>query len=1077
MSEKEEIDTSNEDKDRKNPEKTSEGNSLSLCSNENNSAVSENVSQSAAEEGSGDDLGRILQVMLQKPEDPETVLTEKLKAFTHTKAGTDNGDHTAKAKVSNTGDKNIEDINIDTDAKISEMNVIITHKAESNIGFHDDIDDEDIELRWDDDDDDGNNLAADDDNTVAKIDEFLSEDQLLEEPSDVITKEMPEGMSEIPNSSEDKLESDILKDKSEENIQTDDKSRKIDTTKEHVSSLNLDNPSVKAANEKSLEKKFLKDPDLNAEAIDSPEMDFGILQEREDLNTEAINSPEMDFDILKETDLNAEDINSPETKDPAEECVDQDDVSFPEEEIMEESVKQVITPTEEIVGEKTMVEKLEESETDSAVWVKAEAKTVPEKKSMVKEVEEILGEKHMVGKLEESKIDKGKQLIAKAKSLLEEESMVEELEKSQMSSAEHLIADTKSLLVEKIIAEVGKPELSSAMQVIAETKDILVEKSNEKEVEKSEISSELQSVDEAEEILGEESMIKPIKVTGPIKINLLKKVTVQKHTKVIPENIIKDQLLAESQNTAKAEIANFKMSSFTDVILSKESDDVLLEQNLLEEAEEKSSVTIPEKGIESSIKIPEKVVSMNKEDDDVLLEDKLLEDTETAEVIFESDVTMEVDDDKKGELLKEDNRQDDCCTPMDVDIADQSIEEQAKNENKIVDQSMGDQSDIEKKKTAHSIDDQTNVEKVNIDELTDEVQSMEQCDEHANTMEKIIEQTIIVGAKKTVEIVKDAPSENESKSEEKIVDDAKSEKVEQVIADAKKMEDNKKEQLAIETNISEQIIKSSEELISNSSNDTTEDLDTSATDNTKFEVEIKDQIESETPKEISESVNKDTDLDKPKNIKETVDPVTSLDKNDDDDVSLKDSSIFFEDSPGPIKTNHGLHKPDVMLEIPTQELIDIDDTDFSMNLDQSDVMVNLNDVYEEAEHEKTVDETVPHEVNEKTIDQTTDVDTVKDQSVDQTHDDNIINEKSVDQKAENTETIITEDITVTANQENIVAESTESQVQKDSEIVENDKKEEETVATIEENMEKMFAHDESDAPKEVPQSVGKLFFE
>ncbi|XP_047038698.1 histone-lysine N-methyltransferase SETDB1-A isoform X2 [Helicoverpa zea] len=99
----------------------------------------------------------------------------------------------------------------------------------------------------------------------------------------------------------------------------------------------------------------------------------------------------------------------------------------------------------------------------------------------------------------------------------------------------------------------------------------------------------------------------------------------------------------------------------------------------------------------------------------------------------------------------------------------------------------------------------------------------------------------------------------------------------------------------------------------------------------------KENIEKSLPEEAIQ-------LENDKEITET----KTLDKTlENADTSAFNTSTVFEDSPVPIKTKHGLHKPDVMLEIPTQELIDID-TDLSLDLDQSEVLdTSLDDVVDE----------------------------------------------------------------------------------------------------------------------------------
>nr|XP_049707074.1 uncharacterized protein LOC110383113 isoform X2 [Helicoverpa armigera] len=152
------------------------------------------------------------------------------------------------------------------------------------------------------------------------------------------------------------------------------------------------------------------------------------------------------------------------------------------------------------------------------------------------------------------------------------------------------------------------------------------------------------------------------------------------------------------------------------------------------------------------------------------------------------------------------------------------------------------------------------------------------------------------------------------------------------------------------------------------------------------------------------------------------------------DTSAFNTLTVFEDSPVPIKTKHGLHKPDVMLEIPTQELIDID-TDLSLDLDQSEVLDTTNDVDLNADDDVVAEKAVNQE---KSIE----IPTFKDSQVTEIVEakDTVMTDKPVDQdatvsqKAKTTDAIRSEECTETdiSSQETVIIgtlepDATESQ--------------------------------------------------
>ncbi|KAJ8707681.1 hypothetical protein PYW07_011358 [Mythimna separata] len=1113
MCDQEEKDTSTEDKCSTIPVIITAGHVKTI--------ESKYMQQSAVIADSGDSVGRILQENLKKSDETASELTKNDLKLINTDVGQSSGDYTATEKVIGMVDKNIEAKNVDSNVKTSEFD-INTDKAESSISILakrdlielkkaddlDEIEDEDIELRWDDDDDDGSSLAVQsgDGKADTKNDDILSEEQLLEEPWEVVTKEMSTSSEDVP------------KDKVAENILSLNNSvKKIEPLKVLVDLPKKDIPSENDEDEKekSLEEELLKEPDLSTESINSPEMDFDLLQEHEKTDTEMINSPESDFEVLQETDT--EEIKSPEV---FQHSVEESEVQKPAKFDIDSAMK-IIAEIKSLHKQESMVEE-EESEINPTKQLISEAREILEEKSIDKEVQEteINSPKQLISEdkslLEgqstvkeggEFGIDNAKPVIADVEEIIEEKSIDKEVQETETNSSED-----KSLLEEQsIVKEVSETEIDSAKSVVAELEDILEEKSIDKEVqetgtnssedslleEKSDpkIDSLKQVMTEVKENNEEKGIVEPVKETESAQVIVLKEIITDKHTEEVLESIIADQLLAKSENIAQTDIRTLKMPSVTNV---EKSDDVMLEENLLKEAD-------------SNVKhsdIAEKEVLKNKEDD-VLLEHKLLEETETVAVIPESDIAMDVDDDKEGELLKVDGCQDDKPTPMDVDVSEQSIEDQ----DKLEDQLMDDPSEMANKDKDVSVVDETNLEKVLI-EPEIELKSKVQPDDQAKTTEDIIDHPI-EQTTETEDIIKDIP-EDKAKIEEKVIDKTKSETVDQLIDDKNKIEDKNKEVLTLDTNTTEQSVKSPEETSDTTVSITPGVLEKSIPEDTTLVIETTDKINEKAPEEVSKSTN-DVSLNKPEEIKENLDTDTNLDKtNVAEENSPKNTSMFFADSPLPIKPNHGLHKPDVMLEIPTQELIDMDDTDLSMHLDQSDIMVDLNDVYENVDEEETVDkvvsgneaandrlerEAINDTGNEKSVNQNasvdkivTDDDTVKEKTVDQetevsktaiSTDNDKVNDELVKQKAETA--TVTDDATVkeksvdqdvivkekSVDQDAIVSESTVSELQKYSEIVRSDEKVEEIVVqkTVEENMETMFADDEVDAPKEVPECV------
>lgn len=648
----------------------------------------------------------------------------------------------------------------------------------------------------------------------------------------------------------------------------------------------------------------------------------------------------------------------------------------------------------------------------------------------------------------------------------------------------------------------------------------------EKLFDKSEIVTKETVIAPAEEILEDKSMNEPMKGTESVENSLLKEAIHDEQTKEASVPIIdEDQYLTEYVSNTETESSTLKLKSFTDAILDKDNDGTLSEEKLLEEFDSKdeSSLIISGKDIVSK-PLCVKEAPINKEDnDDALLEERLLQDTETAGVITESEMIMDVDDEEESKLLKDSEYQEDSCTPMDVDNTDSSMGDKIETEEKITDQTTN-QLEVVKKDIALLIEDQTIIDKV--DEATDEVQNMDQSDDQSEIIDKVIDQPVI-DTYETVDIAEQTETEKEridQQIDNQIVSQKETDN--QQIDGKTKMKVSNKDQLIVKSNTKEQSIKNLIETDvvtgSNALDILVEDLGMPIPE----QPTLKEKIKTD-PEELEENtydINNDSYLDKLEKSREAVNTATNLDvKEEVDEISPNNS---LEDL-CPIITDHGVHKPDVMLEIPTQELIDIDDTDLSMNLDHSILIDCLDDddknidsdiVHEETIAVNVVDDVIGSDkivtdsatVSEKSVQPTKpDDDKVKVKSVDQkalatesTLTDKIIAkddaEKSVHQKAMDTEIrlndkivadeervkekfldqetrVVDKDIpdehTVKEKSDTQEAESIVGEVQTVGNTVENDKKIE---ATVEENMERLFADEEPEVPKEVSECIGKL---
>lgn len=95
-----------------------------------------------------------------------------------------------------------------------------------------------------------------------------------------------------------------------------------------------------------------------------------------------------------------------------------------------------------------------------------------------------------------------------------------------------------------------------------------------------------------------------------------------------------------------------------------------------------------------------------------------------------------------------------------------------------------------------------------------------------------------------------------------------------------------------------------------------------------------------------------------------------------EDANEKNMSLNMTDDSVHANLNHGLNKPDMMLEIPTQELIDIDDVDVSVNsnyCNEADLDADITDVKQNNKCSELSIETVTT-VTQSTMEKENDVD-------------------------------------------------------------------------------------------------------
>ncbi|KAH9628764.1 hypothetical protein HF086_005389 [Spodoptera exigua] len=268
-----------------------------------------------------------------------------------------------------------------------------------------------------------------------------------------------------------------------------------------------------------------------------------------------------------------------------------------------------------------------------------------------------------------------------------------------------------------------------------------------------------------------------------------------------------------------------------------------------------------------------------KLDDEALLEDQLLAETDIPELVPDTDSMDAVDDDKERELLKEDGESQSATDLKTVQNTEDEIGNINKDEDAVLDQDKEINTETEKAEDPAKVSESIDQTVIDIDLIGDANKNSDFDKEKQNN---IFEEAAL----------------NESDKKTITVDDN------------------------VDGNVKENLVESTEK-----SNLTPEQIQTDP------ELPSPGQME-ETSNNKEPAVNEDKTENLVTNVeKEEKSPKQDLDLDKTataDDISLCEAAS----SPAPIKTNHRLNKPDAMLEIPTQELLNIDDLSFG--LDRSD---------------------------------------------------------------------------------------------------------------------------------------------
>lgn len=459
---------------------------------------------------------------------------------------------------------------------------------------------------------------------------------------------------------------------------------------------------------------------------------------------------------------------------------------------------------------------------------------------------------------------------------------------------EQLLADPSDTTTEPLdkqtesnekIEELSESDKNSNAKSTTETKEVeneSLEDDINSETMQAEVDAVIKDILDEKDKTGEDT---EMTVTDkPDEVTKNDNETLEKHTEqVIEDTSVEFESNKQTENTA------FEITSFTDIAMDTEDDKK--KENL---PQDKKDGDLP-KQIEIKEEIIDKETSESKEID-ALLEDQLLAETDVAELPPDADSMDAVDADKERELLKEDgesqNGMNDNNKNGNTDQVDVKIE---RSEDIVPDEGKEIRIDLEllkqeikeiKKEVKQEESDNNSQDAIDGNTNDDLVENTENTDQSTVQVQQEPDITIPSQTERTSH---NKPAEKVDETENLVTNVVK-EEISETVPENTENNDN----VAIESE------DKSEKLAEN------ENLDkTSNTESKSSEKEVK-------------TIKQEPEEDKTPTA---------------DDISLCEAAS----SPAPIKTNHRLNRPDAMLEIPTQELLDIDDLSFGLDrLDSTD---------------------------------------------------------------------------------------------------------------------------------------------
>lgn len=460
---------------------------------------------------------------------------------------------------------------------------------------------------------------------------------------------------------------------------------------------------------------------------------------------------------------------------------------------------------------------------------------------------------------------------------------------------EQLLADPSDTITEPLdkqtesnekIGELSESDKNSNAKSTTETKEVeneFLENDINSETMQAEVDTVIKDILDEKDKTGEDT---EMTVTDkPDEVTKNDNVTLEKNTEqVIEDTSVEFESNKQTKNTA------FEITSFTDIAMDTEDDKK--KENL---PQDKKDGDLP-KQIEIKEEIIDKETSESKEID-ALLEDQLLAETDVAELPPDADSMDAVDADKERELLKEDgesqNGMNDKNKNGNTDQVDVKIE---RSEDIVPDEGKEIRIDLEllkqevkeiKKEVKQEESDNNSQDAIDGNTKDDLIENTENTDQ--STVQVQLEPDITIPSQTERTSHNKEPAEKVDETENLVTNVVK-EEISETVPENTENNDN----VAIESE------DKSEKLAEN------ENLDkTSNTESKSSEKEVK-------------TIKQEPEEDKTPTA---------------DDISLCEAAS----SPAPIKTNHRLNRPDAMLEIPTQELLDIDDLSFGLDrLDSTD---------------------------------------------------------------------------------------------------------------------------------------------